>query len=112
MHTKCAIHKTTDYQLTESDSGGVFSNRLVLNDITYTLPDNASKGVFFTFAVQEEFSLNILPGNVLDFIINRNPTIPGQAIYADAIGESTTLVSDGNRNWIITIQHGLCVGFV
>jgi hypothetical protein len=109
MHTKCVINKIQDYQLTLSDSGGVFSNRDTLTQVSYTLPDNAPKGVIFHFCVQDILAMNIVPGNILDQIIDTSSPILGQGLYADVPGENITLVSNGSRLWLTMNKFGFWI---
>lgn len=95
---------TADDTLSESESGSVHSNAGASGVVTITLPESASAGCEFVFAVQCGQELRVDPGTGSIYDSS------GQAVdkykSANAIGACMTVVSDGAGGWLVTGKSG------
>ena len=95
---------TSDDTLTESESGSVHTNLGATGTITFTLPASATVGTKFTFAVQSAQQLRVDPGTAT--IRDNSGQTPDKYKWADAVGESLTLVADANGDWVTIAKNG------
>jgi len=95
---------TTDDTLTAAQSGSVHTNLGATGTVTLTLPANALQGTKFTFAVQAAQQMRIEPGSAT--IRDTSGQTSGKYKWADAIGESITLVADSNGDWVTIAKIG------
>lgn len=96
---------TADDNLTNAESGSVHSNLGASGTITLYLPDPATPGVFFWFAVQATFEMRIDPGTAA-IRDNINQT-DGKYRWADGIGECLGLIADENGDWVQIAKYGV-----
>ena len=89
--------KTAAYSVAATDKGKVFDNYGATGSITYTLPAWAL-GLQYTFTVSTAQSVVINPPDTS--IILRLTDAVGDSIWADAAGESVTLVATGISTWV------------
>ena len=95
---------TSGDTLTESESGSVHTNLGATGVVTLTLPSSATAGTTFTFAVQAAQQLRVDPGAAT--IRDNSGQTPDKYKWADAVGESLTLVADANGNWVTIAKNG------
>ncbi len=95
---------TTDDTLTEAESGSVHTNLGASSTVTLTLPASAAGGTTFTFAVQANQQLRIEPG--ANAIRDDSGYTTGKYKWADAVGESITLIADSNGDWVTIAKNG------
>jgi len=95
---------TSDDTLTIFESGSVHTNLGATATVTLTLPASASEGTEFTFAVQAAYELRIDPGTAA--IRDDSGQTSDKYKAADAIGESITIVADGNGDWVTVAKNG------
>ena len=95
---------TSNDTLTESESGSVHTNLGATGLVTLTLPASAAAGTRFTFAVQAVQQFRVNPGTAASR--DNSGQTPDTYKWADAIGESITLVADSNGDWVTTAKNG------
>jgi hypothetical protein len=95
---------TSDYTLTESQSGSVYSNLGATGTVTLTLPASASAGTTFSFAVQESQELRIDPGAAT--IRDDSGQTADKYKSANTIGAALTVVADPNGDWVTIAKNG------
>ena len=95
---------TSDDTLTEVESGSVHTNLGATGTVTITLPASATAGVEYIFAVQAAQELRIDPG--VSAIRDDSGQTADQYKSANAIGESITIVSDSNGDWVTVAKTG------
>jgi hypothetical protein len=95
---------TSDDTLTESESQSVHTNLGATGVVTLTLPAAATAGTKFTFAVQAAQQLRVDPGTAT--IRDNSGQTPDKYKWADAVGESLTLIADANGNWATIAKNG------
>ncbi len=95
---------TSDDTLTESESGSIHTSLGATGVVTLTLPASATVGTTFTFAVQSAQQLRVDPGAAT--IRDNSGQTPDKYKWADAVGESLTLVADANGDWVTIAKNG------
>ena len=95
---------TSDDTLIESESGSIHTNLGAVSNVTLTLPESAEAGTVFNFAVQAAYELRIDPGSAT--IRDDSGQTSGKYKSADSIGESITLASDENGDWVTISKNG------
>jgi hypothetical protein len=95
---------TSDDTLTESESGSIHTSLGASGVVTLTLPAAATAGTTFTFAVQAAQQLRIDPGAAT--IRDNSGQTADKYKWADAIGESLTLIADANGDWVTIAKNG------
>lgn len=98
-HRAFVTHHTADATLVVSQSGSIHTNLGAEGTVTLTLPQNADKGVYFTFAVMAAQELRIDPGDAGAIYHSGEKLTDSYYIGADDEGEHVTLVCDGNHDW-------------
>ena len=102
---------TASYTLNTSESGTIHTNLGAGGAISFTLPNNAPKGVYYTVSIQVAQVVNIVihaAGGIF-YIGGTISTDDGGAdlkATADDEGETITLVSDGADGWVPTALVG------
>ncbi len=96
---------TSNDTLTEAESGSIHTNLGSSGIVTLTLPASASEGIHFTFCIQETQQMRVDPGAAT--IRSGSGQTAGMYKWADAIGESMTLVADSNGDWAPTSIDGI-----
>ena len=100
-------HHTADYILSQFESGHIVHTNLGAGGaITFTLPQTVRAGFVCRFAVMVAQQLRIDPGAAGGIYIDGLKQADDSYIWADAIGESVTLVADGNGDWVATTEYG------
>ncbi|MDP3936852.1 MAG: hypothetical protein Q8R92_01805 [Deltaproteobacteria bacterium] len=97
---------TSSKTLGVGETGSVHTNLGASGTVTLTLPQNADKGVQFTFVVQAAQTLNIDPGAAGAIYIGNAKQADDTDISSNEIGECITLECDGNHDWIPIAQSG------
>ena len=93
------LDKNADYTVTSADSGKVITNAGATVFKTMTLPEASTViGKPFTFAVAVAYSINV-DVNAADQIV-ATTNAAGDMVWADAIGETITLVAIDNTNFV------------
>jgi hypothetical protein len=92
--------------LTVKETGSVITNLGAGDASTITLPQNAKRGCTFTFVVAAAQQLQIDPGAAGAITIAGAKAADDEYVWADALGESTTLVADGNGDWLSHSTNG------
>ena len=95
---------TSDDTLTEGQSHSVHTNLGATGTVTLTLPASAGAGTVFIFAVQAAQQLRIDPGTAA--IRDTSGQTVDKYKWADAIGESITLIADENGDWVTIAKNG------
>ncbi len=95
---------TSGDTLAESESGSVHTNLGATGAVTLTLPASATAGTTFTFAVQAAQQLRVDPGTAT--IRDNSGQTPDKYKWADAVGESLTLVADASSDWVTIAKNG------
>ncbi len=90
--------------LEESESGGVHTNRGATGTVTLILPDPATEGTCFTFAVQAGQELRVDPDTKT--IRDDCGQTAGKYKACSTIGASLVLVADGNGDWVTIAKNG------
>ncbi|MBN1805314.1 MAG: hypothetical protein JW837_08695 [Sedimentisphaerales bacterium] len=96
-------HSTSD-TLTASESGSIHSNLGATAVVTLTLPDSASAGTIFSFAVQAAYELRIDPGTAT--IRDDCGQTADKYKSASAVGASLCLAADSGGNWATIAKNG------
>ena len=100
------VAKTAAYTAKVRETGTTFTNLGASGTVTFTLPQNASKGHNYTFVVQAEYPIAIDPGSAGAIYTNEAKGTDDVAIVSGNIGDSVTLECDGNNDWITTGKFG------
>ncbi len=95
---------TTNDTLIEAESDSVHTNLGATGTITLTLPESASVGTVFTFAVQAAQELRVDPGTAT--IRDDSGQTADKYKSANTIGACITLVADSNSNWATIAKNG------
>jgi len=95
---------TADDTLIETESGSIHTNLGATGTITLTLPELASVGTVFTFAVQAAQELRVDPGAAT--IRDDSGQTADKYKSADTIGACLTLVADSNGDWVTIAKNG------
>ncbi len=93
-----------DDTLANGESGTVHTNRGSGGLVVLTLPDPGVEGVFFIFCVQQAEQLRIDPDSATIRIDDGQDV--DKYIWADAIGETITLICNSNGDWYTITQRG------
>ena len=94
----------SDDTLTEGESGSVHANLGATGTVTLILPASAEAGTVFIFAVQAAQELRVDPGTAA--IRDTSGQTADKYKWADAIGESITLIADENGDWVTIAKNG------
>lgn len=98
--------KTADYTVTAADMGAVFTNLGATGIVTFTLPEASTVlGEEVWFNVLANYSLKIDPADASDKILGMTDSA-GDAILADAEGESIGLRAVGANSWAPIYPYG------
>jgi hypothetical protein len=99
------IHHTSNDTLEASESGTYHTNKDAWSAVTLTLPYSVgSDGLKFTFSVLENQQLRVDPDSGWSYKIWGYQA--GYYIYSSNVGDSLTVVSDGDGHWMIVAQKG------
>jgi len=93
-----------DDDLVQSESGSVHTNLGATGVVTLALPDGASEGTVFTFAVQEAQELRVDPGAAT--IRDDSGQTADKHKACSSIGACLTVVADSNGDWVVTAKNG------
>jgi len=99
-------HVTADRTLLRGESGKVLTNLGAAGAVKITLPQDAKQGDRFEFVVMAAQQLQIDPGAAGAIYINGAKQTDDKYVHADDEGESTTLIADGNGDWISCHTNG------
>jgi hypothetical protein len=91
--------------LTNAESGSVHSNYGASGTITLTLPASPDEGTYFTLCVQANQQLRIDPGTAT--IRDDSGQTADRYKWADAIGETITVVADSSGDWYTAAKVGV-----
>jgi hypothetical protein len=101
------VAKVADYDLKETDSGGVFTNEGASGAIVFDLPV-AKEGLKYHFRVMVAQALRVNPQD--DEQVSLPSTgalqVAGKYIEADAVGESVTVEANSDGKWFVTKYIG------
>jgi len=101
---------TSNYNLSEGESGTLHTNRGASGTITISLPEGASMGVYYHFFVAAAQNLRVDPG--ASAILNMNTDdqdILSYKTVANAVGESILFVSNGFNEWYPIQRYGIWI---
>lgn len=106
-HVFAIEHHTGNDTLAKEETGSIHTNLGAGAAIALTLPQDATAGCLFWFAIMAAEELRIDPG-AAGKILGCGALTPDDDEYvvADAIGESVMLVADGNGDWIALFTTG------
>jgi len=90
--------------LTNAEAGSVHTNKGAGGVITLTLPDPGIEGVVFTFCVNAVQQLRIDPQSAT--IIDNAGQTANKYEWADAIGETLSLICDAAGDWLVIAKNG------
>ncbi len=93
-------HFTAADTLTVEESGKVCSNLGASGAVALTLPQSATKGIFYRFVVMAAQELRLDPGAAGAIYIAGAKQTDDKYITADDEAESVTLIADGNGDWV------------
>lgn len=100
-------NKTSNYNLLESESGDtVFTNFGAVGTITFFLPEDAPNGTYYIFSLGTAQGLRIDPGTGTIRDTSNSSLISDKYIWADAAGETITLISNGINEWYTMTKGG------
>jgi len=102
---KLEAHTAAD-TLTVSESGSVHTNLGATGAVTLTLPQVATAGVYYDFAVMAAQELRITPGAAGAVYIAGAKQADNKYVSADDEAESVRLTADGNGDWVATSTVG------
>lgn len=103
--TYTILDKTTDYTVLSTDAGKVITNAGSGGAITLTLPEASTViGKEFTFVVSDVQTMNI--DVATGDIIVPTTNAAGDKVWADALGESITLVAIDAANFVVKALSG------
>ncbi|MDP3972434.1 MAG: hypothetical protein Q8P61_05955, partial [Candidatus Nanopelagicales bacterium] len=105
-HRKYVVHQTASKMLAYGDTGSTHTNLGAAGGVTLTLPQNADKGVAFTFSVMAGQTLTIDPGAAGAIYIGGAKLADDASIASAEIGDTVTLECDGNHDWTVTAISG------
>ena len=97
---------TADDTLTKAESGSIHTNFGASADITFTLPQDATKGCLFKFLVLAEYELRIDPGAAGAMYVDGVKQTDDKYIYSSTLGDIVEVFCDGNNDWFITLVNG------
>ena len=107
------VAKTTSYTVTEADNGTLFTTTGSVDDVVFTLPDTAEKGLWYGFysvsTVAEDTSMTITAGTA-DTMIGLNNDVADGIAFSTAnekIGGMIEVIGDGSKWLTIVHSHGL-----
>lgn len=95
---------TSDHTIVDSESGSVHTNYGAVGVVIFTLPTAPSRGDYYIFfvAVAQQLRINPTVNSIIsDFVMGGSGTI-----WANAIGEHTSLIANENKDWIIKEIYG------
>jgi uncharacterized protein YbaR (Trm112 family) len=98
--------KTANYTIALRESGSVFSNRGAAGAVTFTLPQNADRGVTFSFSVQAAQEIRVSPGARGAIYISGAKQTDNKYVSFDDEGEHLTLVCNGDGDWFPIASFG------
>ena len=105
--------KTASYTVTEADNGTLFTTTGSTDDVVFTLPDAAEKGLWYGFysssTVDEDTSMTVTAGTADTMIGLNNDVADGLAFSTtnEKIGGMIEVIGDGNKWLTIVHSHGL-----
>jgi len=105
-HIVSIEHHTASDTLTKEETLSFHTNLGATASVSLALPQDAATGCLFSFSVMASFGLIIDPGAAGGIYINGAKQGDDAHIWADAIGESITLVNDGNGDWASLFMSG------
>lgn len=110
MSKLCIVNHVADHALSTSESGKVNTNRFATQDITFTLPSDATEGTcFYIVSVEHSLTVTIDLENLSHQITTILSTSVGQSIISDISGEDsaiTFMVFDGTSRWLSSPTSG------
>ncbi len=95
---------TSDDLLEAWESGSVHTSLGATGVVTLSLPESASEGMAFTFAVQESLELRVDPGTAA--IRDDSGHTPDKYKSASTIGACLSVVADANGDWVVVGKNG------
>ena len=110
---KAITAKTTSYTVTEADSATLFTTTGSVDDVVFTLPAVAEKGLWYGFysvsTVAEDTSMTITAGTADTMIGLNNDVADGIAFSTtnEKIGGMIEVIGDGSKWLTIVHSHGL-----
>jgi hypothetical protein len=106
--------KTADFSPTIRQTGATFTNLGASAGITFTLPTNSSgeKGLTYTFTVMAAQTVTIDPGSAGAFYIAGAKLADDTNIVLREIGDTVTVTSDGNGDWIVSEVPVIAASYV
>jgi len=105
-HVFSIEHHTSDDTLAKEETGSIHTNLGEDGAVTLTLPQDATAGCLFWFAVMYADELRIDPGAAGSIYINGAKQTDNMYISANDEGESIMLVADGNGDWVALFATG------
>jgi len=100
------INITAARTLLKNESGSIVTNLGAAGAVTASLPQDATVGDNFTFAVMVAQELRAAPGASGGVYIATAKQSDNKYVTANAISESVTLVADGNGDWFAVGESG------
>jgi hypothetical protein len=98
--------KTASYTVTRQESGAVFSNLGAAGAVTFTLPQDAIKGDYFTFVAQTAQEVRVDPGAAGAIYVSGAKQTDDAYVSFDDEAEHITVVADGNGDWVVINSAG------
>ena len=88
------------------ETGSTFSNLGATATQTYSLPDNAKKGVYYTFVVQASYAMRLEPGASNAFYFNGAKQSDDKYLELTGLGTTVTVQADSAHDWIVIAPLG------
>lgn len=105
-HVFSIEHHTADDTLAKEETGSFHTNLGEDSAVTLTLPQDATAGCMFFFAVMYADELRVDPGAAGAIYIGGAKQADDAYITANDEGESVMLVADGNGDWVALFTQG------
>ncbi len=97
---------TASYGLTTAESGTLHTNRGASGTISLALPANADMGIYYRFSVSDFQQLRVGAAWGETILLNGLDSASAY-IWADAIGETISLICNGFGEWYVIQRYGL-----
>lgn len=99
----CTDH-IVDYDLLESDTKKIHTNKGSTGTISLYLPEGAPGGIYYTIIVTEQLQVNIDPRT--NTIFDNNIGIADKYYSSSVIGSYLQICSDENGDWFVISKFG------
>jgi len=102
--SEVTAHAADGDQLNHIDSGSVHTNEGATDAVRIWLPTFELAGTTYTFVVRENYELRVDP--VSDILFDTSGSTAGKYKYSSTVGDTLTVMSLGDGNWVVTAKTG------